>query len=95
MGAKATRIAAADAGNGKTTLCSWVKAICRALDAAGCDSAVLLAEAGLDAKSLDGPTARCPVTYSLRLWKIALARQAILLSASRWRVIFGRPVSTP
>ena len=73
MGAKATRIAAADAGNGKTTLCSWVKAICRALDAAGCDSAALLTEAGLDAKSLDGPTARCPVTYSLRLWKIALA----------------------
>ena len=26
-------------GGGKTTLCSWVKAVCRALDAAGCDSA--------------------------------------------------------
>ena len=67
------RIPAADSGSGKTTLCSWVKAICRALDAAGCDSAALLAEAGLDVKSLDCPTARCPVTYSLRLWKIALA----------------------
>ena len=72
MGAKATRVAA-DSGGGKTTLCSWVKAICRALDAAGCNSAALLAEAGLEAKSLDGPTARCPVTYSLRLWKIAMA----------------------
>ncbi|MEO7205603.1 MAG: AraC family transcriptional regulator ligand-binding domain-containing protein [Steroidobacteraceae bacterium] len=36
-------------------------------------AAALLAEAGLDAKSLDCPTARCPVTYSLRLLKIALA----------------------
>jgi AraC-like DNA-binding protein len=27
----------------------------------------------LEAKSLDGPTARCSVTYTLRLWKIALA----------------------
>jgi len=39
------RIPVADTGGGKTTLCSWVKAICRALDAAGCDSAALLAEA--------------------------------------------------
>ena len=27
----------------------------------------------MDVKSLDMPTARCPVTYSLRLWKIALS----------------------
>jgi AraC-like DNA-binding protein len=73
LSAKATRVAAADSGSGKTTLCSWVKAICRALDAAGCDSAALLEEAGLEAKSLDDPTARCPVAYSLRLWKIAMA----------------------
>jgi AraC-like DNA-binding protein len=71
LGAKAT-CAAADSGRGKTTLCSWVKAICRALDAAGCNSAALLAEAGFEPKSLDGPTARCPVTYTLQLWKVAL-----------------------
>jgi AraC-like DNA-binding protein len=58
---------------GKTTLCSWVKAICRALDAAGCDSAALLAQAGFEANSLDGPRARCALTSSLRLWKIAMA----------------------
>jgi AraC-like DNA-binding protein len=58
--------------HGKTTICTWVKAVCRALDAAGCDSAALAAEAGLDHKSLDGPTARCALVYSLRLWKIAL-----------------------
>jgi AraC-like DNA-binding protein len=69
--AKVPRMAM-DNGSGKTTLCSWVRAICRALDAAGCDSLALLTEAGLDAKSLDGPTARCPVTYTLRLWKVAL-----------------------
>ena len=34
----------------RTTLGTWVKAICRALDAAGCDSAALLAEAGFDIK---------------------------------------------
>jgi AraC-like DNA-binding protein len=42
------------------------------LDAAGCNSAALLAEAGLEPKSLAGPTARCPVTYTLQLWKVAL-----------------------
>jgi AraC-like DNA-binding protein len=61
-----------DFPSGKTTICTWVKAVCRALDAAGCDSAVLAAEAGLDHKSLDGPTARCALVYSLRLWRIAL-----------------------
>lgn len=57
----------------RTTLGTWVKAICRALEAAGCDSAVLLAEAGLDLKSLDSPTARCPLTHTERLWRIAVA----------------------
>jgi AraC-like DNA-binding protein len=57
----------------RTTLGTWVKAICRALEAAGCDSAGLLAEAGLDLKSLDGPTARCPLTHTARLWSLAVA----------------------
>src|SRR6202051_3138413 len=56
----------------RTTLGTWVKAICRALDAAGCDSAALLAEAGLDLKSLDGPTARCPIAPVSLLWRAAV-----------------------
>jgi AraC-like DNA-binding protein len=55
----------------KTTLGTWVKAICRALDAAGCDSAALLAEVGVDPKAIEGPTVRCPLTLSVRLWEIA------------------------
>lgn len=66
-------VQAKDGQGVKTTLGTWVKAIGRALDAAGCDSAALLAEAGVDLKSLDGPTARCPLTLSARLWKIAVA----------------------
>jgi AraC-like DNA-binding protein len=57
----------------RTTLGTWVKAICRALEAAGCDSAALLAEAGFDPKSLDSPTARCPLTHTARLWRVAVA----------------------
>src|ERR1700686_4869922 len=57
----------------RTTLGTWVKAICRALEAAGCDSAALLTEAGFDPKSLDGPPARCPLTHTERLWKLAMA----------------------
>jgi AraC-like DNA-binding protein len=60
-------------GSVRTTLGTWVKAICRALDAAGCDSAALLAQAGFDLKSLDGATARCPLTHTERLWRIAVA----------------------
>ena len=56
----------------RTTLGTWVKAICRALEAAGCDSAALLAEAGFDLKSLDGPNVRCPLTHTERLWRIAV-----------------------
>jgi len=59
-------------GSGKTTLCSWVKAVCRALEAAGCDSGRLLAEAGFEANALEGPTARCALSSSLRLWKVAM-----------------------
>src|SRR3984885_15603961 len=57
----------------RTTLVTWVRAICRALEAAGCDSAALLAEAGFDLKSLEGPTARCPITPVSRLWRAAVA----------------------
>jgi AraC-like DNA-binding protein len=56
----------------KTTLGTWVTAICRALDAAGWDSAALLAEAGVDIRALDSPTVRCPLTVSVQVWKIAL-----------------------
>jgi AraC-like DNA-binding protein len=57
----------------RTTLGTWVKAICRALEAAGCDSAALLAEAGLDLRYLEGPNARAPLTHTERLWKLAVA----------------------
>jgi len=56
----------------RTTLGTWVKAITRALEAAGCDSAALLAEAGFDLKSLDGPNVRCPLTQTERLWRLAV-----------------------
>jgi AraC-like DNA-binding protein len=66
-------VPATDGPRVRTTLGTWVKAICRALEAAGCDSAALLAEAGFDLKSLDGPNARCPLTHTERLWRIAVA----------------------
>jgi AraC-like DNA-binding protein len=68
---KGLRTTAANSGGGKTTLCSWIKAVCRALDAAGCDSATLIIQAGFEPNSLDRPTARCALTQSLRLWRIA------------------------
>ena len=66
-------VSAKDCQGVRTTLGSWVKAIGRALEAAGCDSAALLAEAGFDLKSLEGPTVRCPLTQTERLWKLAVA----------------------
>src|SRR3979490_3540873 len=57
----------------RTTLGTWVKAICRALGAGGCDSAALRAEAGFDLKSLDGPNVRCPLSQTERLWRLAVA----------------------
>ncbi len=45
----------------------------RALDAAGCDGAALLAEAGFDLDCLEGPTTRCPLSNTARLWQIAVA----------------------
>jgi AraC-like DNA-binding protein len=62
-----------DVSRGKSTLANWVKAICRAADAAGCDSAALLEQAGINLRALDSPTARCPLNHSLNLWRIAVA----------------------
>ena len=61
------------ASSQNSILGSCVKAIGRALDAAGCDGAALLAEAGFDLKELDGPDTRCPLTKTAHLWRLALA----------------------
>jgi AraC-like DNA-binding protein len=52
---------------------SYVKAVGRALDAAGCDGPVLLSQAGFDLKDLDGPDTRCPLVNTANLWRIAVA----------------------
>src|SRR2546429_6706745 len=52
-------------------LVTWVKAFGRALDAAGCDGSALLAQAGFDLRHLGGPAARCPLTKTGRLWRVA------------------------
>lgn len=59
-----------------TALTSWAKAIRKALDAAGVDSARLFAEAGLDIAALGDPNARYPVAATTRLWKLAVAATA-------------------
>jgi AraC-like DNA-binding protein len=61
----------APSGNG-TTLASWSKVICRALEAAGCDVPQLLAKAGFDADSLNEPTARLPFEQGVALWRCAV-----------------------
>ena len=61
------------ATNRSDVLAGWVKAIGRTLDAAGCDSAALLAEAGFDRECLDSATARCPLANTARLWEISVA----------------------
>ena len=50
-----------------TALTSWAKAIRKALDATGVDSARLFAEAGLEFAALDDPNARYPVEATARL----------------------------
>src|ERR1700733_3158346 len=60
------------AGGQNSILVTWVKAFGRALDAAGCDGSALLAEAGFDLSHLGGPDARCPLTKTGRLWRVAL-----------------------
>jgi len=52
---------------------TWVKAITRALDAAGCNGSALVAEAGLEADVLDVPNVRCPLDKTARLWRLAVA----------------------
>ena len=59
--------------NQQSILGTCVKAIGRALDAAGCNGPALLAEAGFDLKELDGPDTRCPLVKIGDLWRIALA----------------------
>jgi AraC-like DNA-binding protein len=55
-----------------TTLTSWTRAIRKALDAAGVDSAALFAQAGLDIAALADPQARFPATATRQLWKLAV-----------------------
>lgn len=55
-----------------TVLSSWGRAIRRALDAAGIDSARLFAEAGLDIGALANPDARYPLSKTTRLWALAV-----------------------
>ncbi|HTV96968.1 MAG TPA: AraC family transcriptional regulator [Steroidobacteraceae bacterium] len=57
-------------------LATWFKAIGRALDAAGCDGAAILAQAGFELADLDGPTVRCPLINNERLWELALEATA-------------------
>jgi len=54
-------------------IATWIKAIGRALDAAGLSGAALLAEAGFDLEDLESPTARCPLVNNTRLWQLAVA----------------------
>lgn len=56
-----------------TALTSWARAIRKALDAAGVDSARLFAEAGLDPAALEDSNARYPVAATTRLWELAVA----------------------
>lgn len=55
-----------------TVLSSWGRAIRRALDAAGVDSARLFAEAGLDVAALADPDARYPLAGTTKLWALAV-----------------------
>ena len=57
-----------------TTLSSWVRAICRAVEDAGCDSTTLLQQAGMDPRLLDAPDPRYPLAQPTRRW--GLAREA-------------------
>lgn len=56
-----------------TALTSWSRALRRALDRAGCDSAALFAQAGLDLSALDDPNARYPLDGTTRLWRLAVS----------------------
>jgi len=58
---------------GRTTLATWPKAICRALEAAGCDVPSLLKQAGFDPEILNEPTGRCPFEQGVALWRCAIS----------------------
>ncbi|MFH3574728.1 AraC family transcriptional regulator, partial [Acinetobacter baumannii] len=53
-----------------TALASWVKAIQKALDKAGCDSQTLLKQAGLDIQALHNPDARYSLEHTATLWRL-------------------------
>lgn len=55
-----------------TTLASWVRVICRALEAEKVASAPLLAQAGLADVSLDDPATRVPVASVATLWRLSV-----------------------
>ncbi len=55
-----------------TALTSWARAIARALEREGVDSAALFARAGLSHTALDDPNARYPVDATTRLWRLAV-----------------------
>jgi AraC-like DNA-binding protein len=52
-------------------IAGWIKAIGRALDAAGCDGTRILSDAGFSPETLDNPTALCPRNW--HLWHLAVA----------------------
>ena len=54
-----------------TALTSWVKAIQKALEKAGCDSKSLIEQAGLDIQALNDPDARYSLQQTAHLWKLA------------------------
>lgn len=56
-----------------TTLASWARAMRRALDSAGVDSAALFAQAGLSVEALSDPQARFSTQATARLWQLAVA----------------------
>jgi AraC-like DNA-binding protein len=55
-----------------TTLASWVKVICRTLEAEQVPSEPLLAQAGLKGLHLDDPTVRVPVDSVAALWRLSV-----------------------
>lgn len=55
-----------------TALTSWVKAIQKALEKAGCDSQGLLKQAGLDIQGLNDPNARYSLAQTAHLWQLAV-----------------------
>jgi AraC-like DNA-binding protein len=55
----------------RTTVGSWVSAICRALEAAGIESRMVLAATGCAPQYLDNPLRHYPLSVSMHLWRVA------------------------